>query len=115
MRPFMRPLARPLLAIALALTAGCGGDDSSGIVVSRILLENASSLAIVDFYIRTCAAAEWGPDRLGAGSVAPGESRAFAVTPECYEVRVVRSNSVESTHGEIDIPRGGLYRLTIHE
>jgi hypothetical protein len=114
-RTLTRPLALPLLALALALTAGCGGDEGVGISVSRILLENASPQAVEDFYIRTCGVTEWGPDRLGATTVAPGESRAFAVTPGCYDIRAVQSNDAASTQLNIEIRRGDCYQLTIHE
>jgi hypothetical protein len=86
-------LCRPALLFALLLpVAGCGllRPTSPPAEAAVLVLINRAEVPVRYVYLSPCGAGDWGPDRLDTDEVLmPGQSRAFALAPGCWDARAV--------------------------
>jgi hypothetical protein len=85
----MRTLRPLLLFLLLAPVLGCGDDRG------WIMLQNDTASDVVSVSIDPCGGAAPGPDRLGAGRIAPGAREGFRVDFGCYDVLAVTQDGME--------------------
>ncbi len=106
----------PILVLALAT---CKSDDSTGPQVNTctgtcIVVENASSLTITTVNFSNCSDDLWGANRLGGGTLGPGGSRGWSVSPGCWDVRALAtqgSTTYGTSHFGVDLSSGETFTL----
>ena len=103
-----------LILCCLLVTCACtelptGPDEDVGII--RIL--NSSSDLVVEVRISPCEENDWGDNRLDGGSLRPGDSRDFRLTPDCYDVRVVGGTGEEARFFDLMLESRVILPITV--
>lgn len=107
-----RRLATLALGAMFALTA-CGDDDdgpTGGGSRAALRVVNTSSRPIFFVYFSACTDAQWGPDRLGDATIAPGQSFTFGdLPPGCYDLRADLDDNRTTAEYEVQLRAGQRY------
>ena len=104
-----------LIAGTLFLLVACSGSEgptgpNSETGTIRIL--NSSSISLVEVNISRCDVPVWGANRI-ATPIGIGQSRDFALAPNCYDVRVVGSTAGEVQFFDLTLVGGTVLPITI--
>ena len=110
------PLRPPLLLAALLSLAGCGLLRPAGPPpeAAVLVLINRADVPVRYVYLAPCAAGDWGADRLDADEVVmPGQSRAFALEPGCWDARAVFRDGREAEERGVAMTRASQRTWTV--
>lgn len=80
-----------LLATSVLTFAACSDDSGTGPDAAPnpvVLMKNEANVPITMVHIAKCSDDVWGENRLTGGqTIATGATRAFGITPGCWDVR----------------------------
>ena len=84
-----------------ALTGGTANAQQN----ADFILANNTGLTVYSLYISPTGVEDWGPDRLGDGTIASGQSRAFRPrNGGCmYRIRVTLENGYEKQWDDVNL------------
>ena len=91
--------------------AGAGGGPGSQTQATLVVL-NGTAVRISEVYFSPCSSDTWGSNRLGSQTIAPQQSRSWAVPSGCLDIKVRFSGAGESSPTRADIPAGSSYTVT---